>query len=251
VTLVLVSRSALLSHGLFRSSLRRCPHWLDLNSSATAPPLLVPPQRARLHPSFGSAVGPIERNARYVFHPFLQNFSLQTSHIPAQTTNFTYQKAVCRCFAILWAISVFILRTDKQNQVHHKLNGDLWRAVRFLGREACERASREEEDRCMVTRGAGMLFLPMASTVAGSGPRERNRNDERKRFKAVAFRDSLVRRVGGRRSLKPHFSTGRRHCEQEPVLFIVLHTKSGSMVSSLVRWQAGRISFHWRDKDRH
>jgi hypothetical protein len=96
-----------------------------------------------------------------------------------------------------------------------------------------------------------MLFLPMASTVAGSGPRERHRNDERKRFRAVAFRGVLVQSFGGRRGSKPHFGTGRRRCEQEPILFIVLHTKSGSVISSLVRWQAGRISFHWRDRDRH
>jgi hypothetical protein len=38
--------------------------------------------------------------------------------------------------------------------------------------------------------------------------------------------------------------SGRRRCEQESVLSIVLHTKSGSMVSSIVRWQAGKISFH-------
>jgi hypothetical protein len=40
-----------------------------------------------------------------------------------------------------------------------------------------------------------MLFLPMASTVAGSGPRERHQNSERKRFRAVASGDCLVQRL--------------------------------------------------------
>jgi hypothetical protein len=142
-------------------------------------------------------------------------------------------------------MSVLILRADKQKQAHHELNRDslaCGATVRLLRREACERVSREEEDRCIVTRGAGMQCLPMAFTVAGSGPRERRRNDERKRFRAVAFRHSVVQRFGGRRGSKSHFGTGRRRCGQEPVLFIVLHTKSGSAVSSsLVQWQAGMI----------
>jgi hypothetical protein len=80
-----------------------------------------------------------------------------------------------------------------------------------------------------------MLFMRIASMIGGSGLRERHRNDERKRFKAAAFRDSLVPKSGGRRSSKPHFSTGRMRSEQEPVLFIVLRTNSGSTVSSFVR----------------
>jgi hypothetical protein len=89
-----------------------------------------------------------------------------------------------------------------------------------------------------------MLFLPVAYTAAGSGPRERHRNDERKRFRAVAFLGSLVQRFGGSRGSKPHFSTGRKFCLQEPVLFIISCTKSGLVVSSLVRWQVERISFY-------
>jgi hypothetical protein len=79
MVLVLVSRPALLPRALIRSSLGRCRHWLDLSSGATSPPLPVPPQRARLRPSFGRAVGPIEWNARYIFHPFIQFFNSKHS----------------------------------------------------------------------------------------------------------------------------------------------------------------------------